>query len=174
MATCFNTQGTLKTKDDRQLGILETGRGKLVHTPLFFCCERVQIFYGGSTSTFQSPHVNHFALELHFGLFLSRPGRPSISSPILEQLSDSAAQSSRGGGRHELLIIDLKRSIDLRWLLMFGAIFISDDLVTSICPESNRKQKTHICFVKVEFYLCFMFFSIFSFSTQFTIFTGLN
>ena len=64
----------------------------------------------------------------------------------------------RGGGRHELLIIDLNRSIDLRWLLMFGAIFISDDLVTLICPESDRKQKTHICFVEVEFYLCFMFF----------------
>ena len=27
------------------------------------------------------------------------------------------------------MIIDLKRSIDLRWLLMSGAIFISDDLV---------------------------------------------
>ena len=36
VATCFNTQGALKTKDDRQLGILETGRGKLVHTPVLW------------------------------------------------------------------------------------------------------------------------------------------
>ena len=31
------------------------------------------------------------------------------------------------------LIIDLKRSIDLRWFLMSGAIFISDDLVCITC-----------------------------------------
>ena len=30
------------------------------------------------------------------------------------------------------MIIDLRRSIDLRYLLMFGAIFISDDLVMEI------------------------------------------
>ena len=30
------------------------------------------------------------------------------------------------------MIIDLKRSIDLRWLLMSGAIFISNDLVVII------------------------------------------
>ena len=45
------------------------------------------------------------------------------------------------------MTIDLKRSIDLRWFLMSGAIFISDDLVffTSMLLNKTKPIKQFLC-----------------------------